>query len=218
VSNSNFHVHSRCCSSPCALSLLTPPRFVFFLADEPRLCRAASALLLAALELDPAGAADSLAAPPAVLALASLVAAPGREARLQVGAARALALVAALPARREGATRALLDSALPRACEVLRQGQGRDGDTGAGVDAHEEGGGGGGGGGEAQLQLQAACAALVARLATCSRLACHVILFHTELLHPLVAVLVGSRQCALAQALLAAAADYADAPSPELLG
>jgi hypothetical protein len=157
---------------------------------------AALDLLLRALRVN-AGFADSLATPAAIRTLASFVAAPERALAAQAAAAEVLAFVAALPALRREAVAALVDHAVPRACEVV----------------HQPAGGGGEADAPAEAALRAACGALLAHAAAASRLACHALLFHGELLPPAVAALVASRQHALAGRLLEAAGAYAADPT-----
>jgi hypothetical protein len=157
---------------------------------------AALDLLLRALRVN-AGFADALATPAAIRTLASFVAAPERALAAQAAAAEVLAFVAALPALRREAVAALVDHAVPRACEVVHQ---PVGGTAEPDDA-------------AEAALRAACGALLAHAAAASRLACHALLFHGELLPPAIAALVASRQHALAGRLLVAAGAYAADPT-----
>lgn len=151
---------------------------------------AAMGLLLLALGQDRRHA-EALATPGLIEALSELVADPDVGAPMQTGAARVLAAIATLRSRKDDATRALTDCALPRACEVLRRA--------------EQGGDGG--------ELEAACALLVGHLSLGSPLACHVVLFHAQALHTLVDVLSGAREYSLVEAVLGATAAYAAAPT-----
>ena len=194
-------------------------------AGDPELRDSAMWLHLSSLDVDP-GAADSLSSPLAIHSLSALLAAPDQPLAAQTQAAQVLAHVAAVAGRGADATQALVDVSIPRACEVLHQSAA--GRTPTAADAFGAAGraqallasGGGGAeagtsgkGGEGEAALGAACAALIARVAICSRLCCHLIIFHTELLQTLVAALVASRQYALARALLDASADYANNPT-----
>lgn len=63
--------------------------------------------------------ADALCSPETIQALASVLADPEYSLSIQAGSAVILSLVSALPSRKEDATMALTDWALPRACEIL---------------------------------------------------------------------------------------------------
>lgn len=146
-------------------------------------------MLHRALELDPSFA-DSLCTPAAIRALSEFLAAAEHPLATQAAAARVLAVIAALPAKKQDASEALVDFTMPRACEVMHQAAAGHAPTAADA-AAKEGNGAlqkqqewGGSGGEGKdstpvAQLRGSCAALVAQLASASRLCCHVILFHT---------------------------------------
>ena len=82
----------------------------------------------------------------------------------------------------------LVDEALPRACELLR-------DEGL-----------------APQQLATGCALLAARLVPGSKTACRLVTQHTRALEPAVAALVQARKYAEAQAMLKAAGEFAREP------
>lgn len=92
------------------------------------------------------------------------------------------------PAATPPCVQPLVDEALPRACELLR-------DEGL-----------------APQQLATGCALLAARLVPGSKTACRLVTQHTRALEPAVAALVQARKYAEAQALLKAAGEFAREP------
>lgn len=202
--------------------LVNHMRQVSAAAPEERAC--SLRLLLSALAQD-GRYADTLCTPGVLEALSEFIADPQYPTQLQAGAAGVLSHVAAIPSKKADAIKALTDCALPRACEVVHQAKEAWG-TGAVLNspisakhfaqmlgAQNGSADGSGIGSDVDAQLQAACATLIAHLATGSRVCCHVILFHTQVLHALIEVLVGSHQYLLADALLRAAGRYAANPT-----
>lgn len=155
-------------------------------------------LLTLALKQDPLNAL-SLCSPVLIEALSELIADPDVSMVMQVGAAKVLVSIAALESRKEEATEALNECALPRACEILHQSGDEWRDGAPSTNGH--------------LDLQAACAALIGHLSLGSPLCCHVIMFHAEALHTLVSVLTGCHEFTLVEAVLGAYGKYAAAPT-----
>ncbi len=54
------------------------------------------------------------------------------------------------------------------------------------------------------FQLRASCAQLIGNLVKVSQMCCHVVIFHAEILPPLIGVLTASGQCPLAGDVLVA--------------
>lgn len=63
------------------------------------------------------------------------------------------------------------------------------------------------------FQLRASCAQLIGNLVKVSQMCCHVVIFHAEILPPLIGVLTASGQCPLAGDVLVAANEYALSPT-----
>eukprot|EP00887_Chlorella_sp_A99_P008261 scaffold12.g8261.t1 len=169
-----------------------------------------------------------------VAALAQFVGSPAAPLEAQCLAAAVLARVAAVPVQRDDAGQALTDLVLPRAFEILheyaqeREGLGEEEESapgagagaGASASASEAGDADGGGAAAAeaaaarwQARLRGSAAAVVARLVARSPGCCHALLFHSALLRPALSALLASRQFALAQGLLQAAAEFARRPA-----
>jgi hypothetical protein len=159
-------------------------------------------LLLLALDQDKRHA-ESLCSPSSLIEeLSILIADSDVDLTLQVGATKVLAAIAALRSRKDDATQALNDCALPRACEILHQAEALWSEGAPSEDINAD--------------LQAACAALVAHLSVGSPLCCHVVLFHAEALRTVVSVLSGRHEFGLVEAVLGATANYAAAPTVAL--
>lgn len=154
--------------------------------------------------------------PVAVQTLSKFIGSTEADLKVQALAAQALCAVAALPRKKEDALRALSDHALPRACEVVRSWQDSAAGGGAGpaltshpspptlmAASHAL---------PAEQQLLRMCAAIVAHLAQGSEDCCRVIVYHTASLQLMVAALVATRQCGLAQLLLQRALLLAQGP------
>ena len=204
---------------------------------------------------------ETMWVPSCIEVIASLVADVGCSDKVQSAAARLLGIVSAQSHVAVDVSAALVDHALPRACEVIHRGR-RDIDrtlvddtehqrpqlqrqsrgdseieTGplslttlvrldtliAAMEVHacpnetSEGIGYLGVNVEKEIdytyQLRAACAALIAHLMRSSRICCHVVIFHAEILHTLINMLVISAQCPLAEEALKASKEYAMYPN-----
>ena len=156
-------------------------------------------LLQLALKEDPLHAL-SLSSPILIEALSELIADPDVSLEMQIGAAKILVGIAALASRKEEATQALNDCALPRACEILHSA----GDTWKqGAPSKNE---------VIDCDLQAACATLIGHLSLASPLCCHVVMFHAEALPTVVSVLTGCHKFPLVEAMLGAYGKYAADP------
>lgn len=145
-----------------------------------------------------------------VAALAEFVGSPAVPLEAQALAARVLSRVAAVPVRKEDATQALTNLALPRTFEVLHEAAaaaeaastGGEAEPGQQPQQQQQE--------EAQLRaLVGACAACTAHLVAACADCCHALLHHSALLRPTLDALLASRQFGLAQKLLEATAAYA---------
>ena len=118
---------------------------------------------------------------------------------VQVLAARVLLEVSEVRAKKRDVLDAMVDYCLPRACEIIIDGE----------DKEQDDDGGCGGGNCDEVELVKTVAAVAANLGRDSPVAMEVIIFHANVLRRVVGVLVDSKSYDLSRTLLGAAGEYA---------
>ena len=136
---------------------------------------------------------DALATPDSIPLLSKFIGCPNHHLSLQVTAGAILALVSGLPVLRTDASSSMIDTTLPRACEVLH-----DED----VTTPDE--------------LRGSCAAIVAHLMQRSAVCCHVVMYHTAVLKTTLNTLITTKQFLLAEKFLVASAAFAQEPGCDI--